>query len=94
MRRPGAVGGGRAAVPRAAAGQHPLTRGDENARLFDYEQRVKSSFDAIVPVLKVVHDSFGIESGHVESCHSYTNDQNLIDNFHKKSRRGREGLAA
>ena len=54
MRRPGAVGIGRAAEPRAAAGLHPLTRGDENARLFDYEQRVKSSFDAIVPVLKQV----------------------------------------
>lgn len=53
-RRPGAVGAGRAGASRAAAGQHPLTRGDENARLFDYEQRVKSSFDAIVPVLKEV----------------------------------------
>ncbi len=41
-------------MPRTAAGQHPLTRGDENASLFDYEQRVKSSFDAIVPVLKQV----------------------------------------
>ena len=54
LRRPGAVGVGRAAEPRAAAGLHPLSRGDENARLFDYEQRVKSSFDAIVPVLKQV----------------------------------------
>jgi carboxysome shell carbonic anhydrase len=54
LRRPGAAGAGRAGAPRAAAGQHPLTRGDENARLFDYEQRVKSSFDAIVPVLKEV----------------------------------------
>ena len=54
LRRPGAVGVGRAAEPRAAAGLHPLSRGDENARLFDYEQRVKSSFDAIVPVHKQV----------------------------------------
>jgi glyceraldehyde 3-phosphate dehydrogenase len=45
--------------------------------------------NAIVPVLKVVHDEYGIASGHVESCHSYTNDQNLIDNFHKAPRRGR-----
>ncbi len=45
--------------------------------------------NAIVPVLKGVHDEFGIESGHVESCHSFTNDQNLIDNYHDKDRRGR-----
>jgi len=42
-----------------------------------------------VPVLKVINDTFGIEHGHLESCHAYTNDQNLIDNFHKKPRRGR-----
>ena len=45
--------------------------------------------NAIVPVLKAMGDEFGIERGHVESVHSYTNDQNLIDNYHKKSRRGR-----
>jgi len=45
--------------------------------------------NAIVPVLKVLNDEFGIVSGHVESCHSYTNDQNLIDNYHKADRRGR-----
>lgn len=45
--------------------------------------------NAIVPVLKAVHDRFGIQHGHVETCHSYTNDQNLIDNYHKGSRRGR-----
>jgi glyceraldehyde 3-phosphate dehydrogenase len=42
-----------------------------------------------VPVLKAVNDQFGIVNGHVETVHSYTNDQNLIDNFHKGSRRGR-----
>ncbi|MCS5636594.1 MAG: glyceraldehyde-3-phosphate dehydrogenase [Myxococcota bacterium] len=45
--------------------------------------------NAIVPVLKTVHDEFGIVAGHMESCHSFTNDQNLIDNYHKKDRRGR-----
>lgn len=45
--------------------------------------------NAISPVLKVIHDQFGIESGHVETVHSYTNDQNLIDNYHSKNRRGR-----
>lgn len=45
--------------------------------------------NAIVPVLKVINDRFGVEHGHVETVHSFTNDQNLIDNFHKGNRRGR-----
>ncbi len=45
--------------------------------------------NAIVPVLKVVHEKLGIERGHIETIHSYTNDQNLLDNYHKKFRRGR-----
>jgi len=45
--------------------------------------------NAIVPVLKVLDDAFGIEKGHIETIHSYTNDQNLLDNYHKKYRRGR-----
>ncbi len=45
--------------------------------------------NAITPVLKTIQDKFGIVNGHVETVHSYTNDQNLIDNFHKGDRRGR-----
>ena len=45
--------------------------------------------NAIVPVLKVVNEQNQIVHGHVETVHAYTNDQNLIDNYHKKNRRGR-----
>ncbi|MCM5703194.1 glyceraldehyde-3-phosphate dehydrogenase [Larsenimonas salina] len=45
--------------------------------------------NAITPVLKAVNDRYGVAHGHVETVHSYTNDQNLIDNFHSASRRGR-----
>ena len=45
--------------------------------------------NAIVPVLKAVNDEYEIVHGHMETVHSYTNDQNLIDNYHKKPRRGR-----
>ncbi len=45
--------------------------------------------NAIVPVLKAIQDRYGIAHGHVETVHSYTNDQNLTDNFHKGNRRGR-----
>jgi glyceraldehyde 3-phosphate dehydrogenase len=45
--------------------------------------------NAICPVLEVVNDAFEIEGGHIETVHAYTNDQNLLDNFHPKFRRGR-----
>jgi len=45
--------------------------------------------NAITPVLKAINDQFGIRNGHIETVHSYTNDQNLIDNYHKAPRRGR-----
>ena len=45
--------------------------------------------NAIVPVLKAINDEYLIKGGHIETVHAYTNDQNLIDNFHKGDRRGR-----
>jgi glyceraldehyde 3-phosphate dehydrogenase len=45
--------------------------------------------NAITPVLKALDEEYGIDSGHVETVHSFTNDQNLIDNYHKAERRGR-----
>ena len=45
--------------------------------------------NAISTVLHVIEKEFGIEKGHIETVHAYTNDQNLLDNFHKKERRGR-----
>jgi glyceraldehyde 3-phosphate dehydrogenase len=45
--------------------------------------------NAIMPILYVVDKELGIVKGHIETVHSYTNDQNLLDNYHKKYRRGR-----
>ncbi len=45
--------------------------------------------NAIVPGLELIEQAYGIQKGHIETIHSYTNDQNLLDNYHKKSRRGR-----
>jgi glyceraldehyde 3-phosphate dehydrogenase len=42
-----------------------------------------------VPILKAINDTLGIDKGHIETVHAYTNDQNLLDNMHKKARRGR-----
>ena len=45
--------------------------------------------NAIVPALQAINQTLGIARGHIETVHAYTNDQNLLDNFHKKERRGR-----
>ncbi len=45
--------------------------------------------NAIMPILHIVDKELGIQKGHIETVHSYTNDQNLLDNYHKKYRRGR-----
>ena len=45
--------------------------------------------NGIIPVLKVIEEKLNIKNGHIETIHSYTNDQNLLDNYHKKYRRGR-----
>jgi glyceraldehyde 3-phosphate dehydrogenase len=45
--------------------------------------------NAIAPILYVIENELGVNKGHIETVHAYTNDQNLLDNFHKKPRRGR-----
>lgn len=64
-----------------------------NHRDLDLSERIYScascTTNAIVPPLKAMDDEFGIVRGHVETVHSFTNDQNLLDNYHKADRRGR-----
>ena len=64
-----------------------------NHRDLDLSQRIFScascTTNAIVPPLKAMDDEFGIVRGHVETVHSFTNDQNLLDNYHPADRRGR-----
>ena len=45
--------------------------------------------NCIAPILYIIENKFKIAKGHLETVHSYTNDQNLLDNMHKKPRRGR-----
>jgi glyceraldehyde 3-phosphate dehydrogenase len=58
----------------------------ENEKVFS---AASCTTNAICPILKVVEDNLGIEKGHIETVHAYTNDQNLLDNYHKGPRRGR-----
>jgi glyceraldehyde 3-phosphate dehydrogenase len=65
-----------------------------NHKEFDYDKETifsaaSCTTNAIVPPLYVIEKEIGIERGHLETIHSYTNDQNLLDNYHKKYRRGR-----
>ena len=64
-----------------------------NDNILDDDDQILSAAscttNAIVPVLKVINDEYTIKGGHIETVHAYTNDQNLIDNFHKGDRRGR-----
>ncbi|MFE5284778.1 glyceraldehyde-3-phosphate dehydrogenase [Nocardia sp. NPDC056611] len=64
-----------------------------NHRELDLSQTIYScascTTNAIVPPLKAMEDEFGIVRGHVETVHSFTNDQNLLDNYHSSDRRGR-----
>jgi glyceraldehyde 3-phosphate dehydrogenase len=45
--------------------------------------------NALAPMAKVLHDSFGIEAGLMTTVHSYTSDQRLLDAPHKDLRRAR-----
>ncbi|MEJ2880084.1 glyceraldehyde-3-phosphate dehydrogenase [Pedobacter sp. GR22-6] len=73
-------------VPNIVTGINDIITNFETEQIFS---NASCTTNAIVPVLQLIDDAFGIEKGHIETVHSYTNDQNLLDNYHKKYRRGR-----
>ncbi|WP_299365821.1 glyceraldehyde-3-phosphate dehydrogenase [Winogradskyella sp.] len=73
-------------VPNIVHGVNHLEHNPDEVKIFS---AASCTTNAITPVLKAIEDSFGVKSGHLETIHAYTNDQNLVDNFHKKYRRGR-----
>lgn len=77
---------GKGDIPNIVYGVNHQNLDIENETLFS---AASCTTNAIVPVLKVVEDVLKIEKGHIETVHAYTNDQNLLDNMHKKQRRGR-----
>ncbi|MFV0573773.1 MAG: glyceraldehyde-3-phosphate dehydrogenase [Xanthomarina gelatinilytica] len=68
---------------------HGVNHLENNPDTVDIFSAASCTTNAITPILKAVEDSLGVKSGHLETIHAYTNDQNLVDNFHKKYRRGR-----
>ena len=73
-------------IPNIVHGVNHLEHDPNEIQLFS---AASCTTNAITPILKVVDDSLGIVKGHLETIHAYTNDQNLMDNMHGKSRRGR-----
>lgn len=73
-------------IPNIVYGINQGTLDIENENIFS---AASCTTNAISPILKVVNDEFGIDKGHIETVHAYTNDQNLLDNMHDKPRRGR-----
>ena len=68
---------------------HGVNQKDFNPDSVDIFSAASCTTNAITPILKAVEDTLGVVKGHLETIHAYTNDQNLVDNMHKKYRRGR-----
>ncbi len=68
---------------------HGVNHREYDPNKIDIFSAASCTTNAITPILKVIEDSLGVVKGHLETIHAYTNDQNLVDNMHKKYRRGR-----
>lgn len=68
---------------------HGVNHLENNPDDIDIFSAASCTTNAITPILKAVEDTYGVKTGHLETIHAYTNDQNLVDNFHSKYRRGR-----
>lgn len=72
-----------------------IVYGVNNSEIEDSDRIISAAScttNAITPMLKVLDDKYGVDNGHVETVHAFTNDQNLIDNYHKADRRGRSAV--
>ena len=68
---------------------HGVNHNEYNPDSIDIFSAASCTTNAITPILKAIEDTLGVVKGHLETIHAYTNDQNLVDNMHKKYRRGR-----
>tara|TARA_B110000091_G_scaffold154859_1_gene164911 strand:+ start:168 stop:1616 length:1449 start_codon:yes stop_codon:yes gene_type:complete len=73
-------------IPNIVHGANHL---DHDPNKVDIFSAASCTTNAITPILKAIEETFGVNHGHLETIHAYTNDQNLVDNMHSKYRRGR-----
>ncbi|MBZ0243528.1 MAG: glyceraldehyde-3-phosphate dehydrogenase, partial [Bacteroidales bacterium] len=77
---------GKGDIPNVVYGVNQATLDLETETIYS---AASCTTNAIVPGLEVLENELGIVKGHIETIHAYTNDQNLLDNYHNKTRRGR-----
>lgn len=77
---------GKGDIPNVVYGVNQRDLDVDNENIFS---AASCTTNAIVPGLEIIENKLGIVKGHIETIHAYTNDQNLLDNYHKKTRRGR-----
>lgn len=73
-------------IPNIVHGVNHLEHNPEDISIFS---AASCTTNAITPILKAIEDNYSVKTGHLETIHAYTNDQNLVDNLHQKYRRGR-----
>ncbi|MDB4533300.1 glyceraldehyde-3-phosphate dehydrogenase [Vicingaceae bacterium] len=66
-----------------------INEGELDLEKEDIFSAASCTTNAIAPILYTIENTLGVVKGHIETVHAYTNDQNLLDNMHKKPRRGR-----
>jgi glyceraldehyde 3-phosphate dehydrogenase len=62
-------------------------------RLHDVISNASCTTNCVAPMVKVLHDAFGVERGFMTTIHAYTGDQMLLDGPHKDLRRARSAAA-
>ncbi len=62
-----------------------------NPAKHDVISNASCTTNCLAPVIKVLHESFGVEEAFMTTVHAYTNDQRLLDGSHKDWRRARAG---
>jgi glyceraldehyde 3-phosphate dehydrogenase len=66
---------------------------DYDPRLHDVISNASCTTNCVAPMVKVLHDAFGVERGFMTTIHAYTGDQLLLDGPHKDLRRARSAAA-
>jgi glyceraldehyde 3-phosphate dehydrogenase len=62
---------------------------DYDPRRHDVVSNASCTTNCVVPMIKVLHDAFGVRKGFLTTVHGYTNDQNILDGLHKDLHRAR-----
>jgi glyceraldehyde 3-phosphate dehydrogenase len=66
-----------------------VNEGKYDPRAHHIVSNASCTTNCLAPVVKVIHERFGVRKGWMTTVHSYTNDQNLLDLPHKDLRRAR-----